>query len=117
VIRPGKKNLERNLDPDMLFKNGAPVGAYKVYVQYLVDKDGTITNTRALTSLGHGMETEIIRTLKKSGAWEPATINGRPVKAYRKPPVTFEPPMKNLLSAHILLPLTTIIKLLLMQVP
>lgn len=43
-----------------------------------------------LTNFGFGMEQEVIRTLKLSGTWNPAIQNGRPVKAYRKQPVTFQ---------------------------
>jgi hypothetical protein len=35
------------------------------------------------------MEAEVIRVIKKSGKWIPATMKGKPVKAYRKQPITF----------------------------
>jgi protein TonB len=35
------------------------------------------------------MEDEVIRVLKLSPRWKPASQNGRFVKAYRKQPVTF----------------------------
>ncbi len=35
------------------------------------------------------MEAEVVRMLKKSPKWSPAIQNGKPVKAYRKQPVTF----------------------------
>jgi hypothetical protein len=83
------KFLEKNLNGNVPVKNGAPAGKYSVYIQLIVDKDGSVTDMKALTNLGYGMETEVMRILKKSGAWQPATINGRAVKAYRKQPVTF----------------------------
>jgi hypothetical protein len=35
------------------------------------------------------MEEEVVRILKKSPKWSPAIQNGKPVKAYRRQPVTF----------------------------
>jgi hypothetical protein len=53
-------------------------------------KDGTISDIKTLTNFGYGMEQEVIRTIKLSGLWSPAIQNQRPVKAYRKQPVTFQ---------------------------
>ena len=85
-----RKFLEQNLNPNVPVNNGAPVGKYTVYVQFVVFQDGTIGDIKPLTTLGYGMEGEVVRLLrKKSGGWEPATQGGRLVKAYRKQPVTF----------------------------
>lgn len=70
-------------------KNSAPVGTYTVWVQFIVDKDGSIINIKALTAWGYGMEEEVIRVIAKSPKWVPAFQHGRNVKAYRKQPVTF----------------------------
>lgn len=75
---------------DVATKNGAPIGQYTVVAQFVVLKDGTIGDIKMLTNFGFGMEQEVIRTLKLSGTWNPAIQNGRPVKAYRKQPVTFQ---------------------------
>src|SRR5690242_499111 len=82
--------LEKNLNPNVPVNNGAPVGKYTVYVQFVVNKDGSISDIKPLTRLGYGMETEVVNLIKKSGAWDPAMQDGRPVKAYRKQPVTFQ---------------------------
>lgn len=84
-----RKFLEKNLNPDVGVKNGAPAGRYTVWVQFVVSKDGTTSEIKALTNLGYGMEKEVIRIIKNSGQWSPAWQNGRTVKAYRKQPVTF----------------------------
>jgi protein TonB len=51
-----RKYLERNLNPSAPVDNGAPEGTYTVYVQFVVSKDGTISDVRALTKHGYGME-------------------------------------------------------------
>jgi len=85
-----KKYLERNLNPNAPVDNGAPEGTYTVYVQFVVSKDGSISDVKALTTHGYGMEQEAIRVIKKGPAWVPAVQNGRSVNAYRKQPITFQ---------------------------
>ena len=81
--------LERNLNPSVPVDNGAPCGKYTVYVQFIVDKDGRVSDIKPLTREGFGMEQEVVRIMKESGSWDPAMMKGKPVKAYRKQPVTF----------------------------
>ncbi|HPG11727.1 MAG TPA: energy transducer TonB [Chitinophagaceae bacterium] len=85
-----RRFLERNLDPNTPIDNGAPEGTYTVTVQFVVDKEGNISDVRALTNHGYGMEQEAVRVIKKGPKWEPAIQNGRQVKAYRKQPITFQ---------------------------
>ena len=59
--------------------NGAPEGTYTVYVQFVVDKEGNISDVKALTNHGYGMEEEAVRVIKKGPNWTPAIQNGRPV--------------------------------------
>jgi periplasmic protein TonB len=85
-----KKYLERNLNANAPVDNGAPEGTYTVYVQFVVSKDGSISDVKALTNHGYGMEAEAIRVIKKGPNWTPAIQNGRSVNAYRKQPITFQ---------------------------
>ena len=85
-----RKYLERNLNPSAPVDNGAPEGTYTVYVQFVVSKDGSISDVRPLTKHGFGMEEEAVRVIKKGPKWTPAIQNGRQVNAYRKQPITFQ---------------------------
>ena len=85
-----RKYLERNLNPNVPIDNGAPEGIYTVYVQFVVSKDGSISDVRPLTNHGYGMEAEAVRVIKKGPSWTPAVQNGRQVNAYRKQPITFQ---------------------------
>lgn len=84
-----RRYLEKNLDPNAPVENGAPEGTYKVTVQFIVSKDGSISDVKALTSHGYGMEEEAIKIIKKGPKWTPALQNGRNVNAYRSQPITF----------------------------
>ena len=91
---PGKEAgwrnfLQKNLNPEIPIKNRAPEGTYTVIVQFVVDKEGRISDIKPLTKNGFGMEEEVIRILRRSPKWIPALQFGRNVKAYRKQPITF----------------------------
>ena len=81
--------LQKNLDPNVPVENGAPVGVYTVIVQFIVDKDGVISDVKALTNFGYGMEQQVILIIQKGPKWTPAIHRGKAVRAYRKQPVTF----------------------------
>lgn len=81
--------LRRNLQADIPIDNNAAPGRYTVYLQFIVDKEGRVSDIKALTAHGFGMEEEAMRVLRKATKWNPANQNGRAVKAYRKQPITF----------------------------
>jgi periplasmic protein TonB len=84
-----RQYLERNCNGQVASDNGAPEGTYTTIVQFVVDKEGNISDVRPLTSHGFGMEEEAMRVIRKGPKWTPAVQNGRHVKAYRKQPITF----------------------------
>jgi periplasmic protein TonB len=84
-----RRYLERNLNANTPVDNGAPEGQYTVWVQFIVDREGKISDVKALTSHGYGMEDEAVKIIRKGPNWVPAIQNGRNVKAYRKQPITF----------------------------
>ena len=87
--REWRKFLERNLDANTPVDNGAREGQYTVVIQFIVDKEGKISDVKAMTKHGFGMEDEAVRVIRKGPSWIPAVQNGRNVKAYRKQPITF----------------------------
>ncbi|WP_018616550.1 energy transducer TonB [Segetibacter koreensis] len=76
-----KRYLERNLDANVAANDGAPTGNYTVKVQFIVDKEGNISNVQAIEvpkpcpSCGP----EAVKVIKKGPKWEPAVQNGRNV--------------------------------------
>jgi periplasmic protein TonB len=85
-----RQYLERNLNANVPVDNGAAEGTYTTVVQFVVDKEGNISDVRAITNHGYGMEEEAMRVIKRGPKWTAAIQNGRPVKAYRKQPITFQ---------------------------
>lgn len=83
------KFLYRNLNANVPVDHEAPAGRYTVVVEFVVDLEGNVSDIRALTSYGYGMEEEALRVIRKAAKWEPAFQNGHHVKAFRKQPITF----------------------------
>lgn len=81
--------ISQNLRGNVPARNRAPVGTYNVMAQFIVDKTGKVTEVKALTNHGFGMEEEVIRVIRRSPRWTPARQGGRFVKAYRNQPITF----------------------------
>lgn len=85
-----KTFLERNLNGNVPADNGAPAGRYSVVVEFVVDKEGRVSDIKTLTHHGYGLEDEALRVLRKAPQWEPAIQNGYKVKAYKRQVITFE---------------------------
>lgn len=62
----------------------------KVYVRFVVDKDGTLTNIEAVKGIGGGCKEEAVRVLKSAPKWQPGKQRGRPVKVRMILPITFK---------------------------
>ena len=60
-----------------------------VMIQFIVDKEGNVSNVEAVSGPNELRE-EAIRVIKKSGKWEPAIQNGRNVKSYKRQSVQFK---------------------------
>jgi periplasmic protein TonB len=61
-----------------------------VYVSFIVEKDGSITNIKILRSLGGGCDEEVIRVVKAMPVWEPGKQAGKPVRVQFLLPVKFK---------------------------
>lgn len=83
--------LVRNLKADVPTKNGAKANRnYRVVVSFMVDKNGKLSQFKAENNPGYGTAEEVIRLLKTSPTWEPATKDGKPVKYKQRQQVTFQ---------------------------
>ena len=60
----------------------------KVYVMFIIEKDGSITNVSVLRDIGHGTGEEATRVIKLSPKWIPAQKDGVPVRVQYSLPIT-----------------------------
>lgn len=85
-----EKFLLKYLDGNVPLDNGAATGRYRVVIQFVVDKDGSVSDLKPLTNAGYGMEQEAMRVLKKADKWKPGLQHGFPVKAYHRQVIIFD---------------------------
>lgn len=62
----------------------------KVYVTFVVEKDGSLTDIKVLRDIGYGTGKEAIRVLKKCPRWTPGEQNGKPVRVLYSLPITIQ---------------------------
>lgn len=60
-----------------------------VYVEFVVEKDGSITDVRVLRSIGGGCDEEAIRVIKKMPKWKPGYQFNKTVRVRYTLPVKF----------------------------
>ena len=68
----------------------APAGKFYVEAIFLIGKTGMIETVKPRTKIGYGMEEELMRVIRLSSYWKPATQNGRPCREYRCETFVFE---------------------------
>ena len=52
----------------------------KVILQFVIEKDGSLSGITVLRDIGHGTGEEAARMLKTSPNWKPGIQNGKPVR-------------------------------------
>jgi TonB family protein len=62
----------------------------RVVVDFVVEKDGTVTEAQVTKSVHHLLDAEALRVIMVSPKWKPATINGKPVRVKISVPVEFK---------------------------
>lgn len=80
--------LSRHLRmPDDAVEPGQKI---KILVQFVVGKNGEISDIQFLQTNGEVFEQEVIRVMKKMPRWRPGMQNGEKVAVYYRLPVVFE---------------------------
>lgn len=62
----------------------------KVFIEFMVEKDGSLSEFKIVKDLGYGIGNEVVRALKLSPTWIPGSENGKPVRVLYSLPVTLE---------------------------
>jgi protein TonB len=82
-----QREVEKNIDE--LTEDGQ---AGTCEVQFIVDKEGNVSNVEALTLKGSVLARVATDAIKRGPKWIPAIQNGRQVKAYRRQKIRFALP-------------------------
>jgi protein TonB len=62
----------------------------KVYVSFVVEKDGSLTDIKSVRDIGYGTGAEAVRVLKKCPRWTPGVQNGKPVRCTYTLPISIQ---------------------------
>lgn len=62
----------------------------KVFVTFVVEKDGSLTDIKVIRDIGYGTGKEAIRVLKSCPKWNPGEQNGKKVRVLYSLPITIQ---------------------------
>ena len=62
----------------------------RIFVQFVVEKDGSLTDIKVLKDIGHGTDKEAIRVLKNCPRWTPGENNGKKIRVQYQLPITIQ---------------------------
>jgi protein TonB len=84
-------HLESNLmgPIEKAAKKGMKPGTYTVNVRFLVEKDGSISDVRAINDPGYGLAAASEKVVRTGPKWIAGEQNGRKVRSYHTQPMTF----------------------------
>lgn len=61
----------------------------KVFLSFVVEKNGTITDVKVLKGIGYGCDDEAVRVIKKSPRWKAGMQNNLPVRVKYTMPISY----------------------------
>ncbi len=64
----------------------------RVFVQFVIEKDGSISNVKILRGIGGGCDEAAMEMVKNMPKWQPAKQRGKPVRCQFNLPIKFELP-------------------------
>jgi len=79
--------LGKNIKYPAMAKDAGIKG--KVYVTFVVDKDGSIADVKVLRGIGGGCDEEALRVVKSMPKWSPGKQRGKPVRVQYNLPINF----------------------------
>jgi len=61
-----------------------------VYVQFVIEKDGRVSNVKISKGLSQSVDEEAIRLIRSMPHWKPALLNEKPIASYYQIPLKLE---------------------------
>ena len=62
----------------------------KVFVEFVIERDGSITDVKAIKGIGAGCDEEAVRVLKTAPKWKAGKQRGKPVRQRMVLPIAFK---------------------------
>ena len=91
VFPGGEKKLMSYLGNNIKYPEKAKKDGVKgrVFITFVVEKDGRIDNVELLRGIGSGCDEEAMRVIKSMPKWSPGMTNGEPVRVQYNLPIKF----------------------------
>jgi len=87
----GEKEMYRyigkNIEYPRMAKESGISG--RVFVTFVVEKDGRVTDVKVLRGIGGGCDEEAVRVIKSMPRWKPGKQRGKPVRVQYRMPIKF----------------------------
>jgi protein TonB len=61
----------------------------RVFVSFVVEKDGAVTDVKVLRGIGGGCDEEAVRVIAAMPNWQPGKQDGKPVRVQFNMPISF----------------------------
>jgi protein TonB len=81
------KFIGKNIEYPRMAKESGISG--RVYVTFVVEKDGSVTDVKILRGIGGGCDEEAVRVIKAMPRWNPGKQRGKPVRVQYRMPIKF----------------------------
>ena len=62
----------------------------RVFVSFVIEKDGSVSNVKVLRGIGGGCDEEAVRVIKGMPKWKPGIQEGKPVRVSYMMPINFK---------------------------
>ncbi len=88
----GQKALAKYLKSNLKYPLSAQENNVqgKVYISFVVNKNGGLTDLKIIKGIGNGCDEEAMRVLKSSPAWKPGMNDNKAVRTSYTLPITFQ---------------------------
>lgn len=81
------KFIGKNIEYPRMAKESGISG--RVFVTFVVERDGSVTDVQILRGIGGGCDEEAIRVIKMMPKWTPGKQRGKPVRVQYRMPIKF----------------------------
>ncbi|MFW6019504.1 MAG: energy transducer TonB [Bacteroidales bacterium] len=82
------KYLQENIEYPQMARESGIEGT--VYVTFVVEPDGSVTDVRVLRGIGGGCDEEAVRVVRNMPKWEPGKQRGKKVRVQFNMPIRFQ---------------------------
>ncbi|WP_413667625.1 energy transducer TonB [Mucilaginibacter sp. Mucisp86] len=89
VFPGGLRKLAMFIDENFKYPKGETIEG-RVYVLFVVEKDGSLSDIKIAKSLSEATDAEALRLIKMSSPWKPGTRGGQPVRVQYVLPINFK---------------------------